>query len=200
MSVGISVSTTNELAEAMSDDAAFRRWYDRVLPRVYAYLLSRTRDVDLSEELTQQVFIAAIDGRDRFDGRSDSVTWLCSIARHKLADHFRRLERDERRANRVVVRELALGAPTDAWVAVESREAVATALASLPVSQRAGDQSFVLPADPADGSPALTVIYRVDGDTATFTVQKPQPCTDKACVEQVAWAMETFELGPWLRG
>jgi len=137
MEVGVAHPATNELREAMTDDVAFRSWYDRVLPRVYAYLVARTRDGELAEELTQQVFIAAIDRRTSFDGRSDSVTWLCSIARHKLADHFRRLEREERRVARVVVREIELASPGDAWTAVESREAIASALASLPASQRA---------------------------------------------------------------
>jgi hypothetical protein len=33
-------------------------------------------------------FIAAIDRRSRYDGRPDNVTWLCGIARHKLAREF----------------------------------------------------------------------------------------------------------------
>ena len=63
-----------------------------------------------------------------------------------------------------------------------------------------GDLSFVLPGDPAEGSPTLTILYRVEGDTAKFTVEAPQPCTDQACIEQVAWAKETFQLGAWTRG
>jgi len=88
----------NELEAALDNDRAFESWHRRMLPRVYSYLLSRCAgDVTLAEELTQQTFIAAIDRRSRFDGRSDAITWLCGIARHKLADHFRSREREERR-------------------------------------------------------------------------------------------------------
>src|SRR5512132_3349903 len=104
-----------EVTLALADDLAFRRWYDRAVPRVFSYLISRVGDVGLAEELAQQTFVAAIEQRDRFDGRSDSITWLCASARHKLADHFRRLEREERRQARITVRELQLDAGNAEW-------------------------------------------------------------------------------------
>ena len=101
---------TNELQAALSSDGAFESWYRRTLPRVYSYLLSRGgNDAELAEELTQLTFIAAVQGRSQFDGRSDTVTWLCAIARHKLADHFRVLEREERRRTRLELREIHMG-------------------------------------------------------------------------------------------
>ena len=108
----------NELQTALASDGAFEAWYRRTLPRIYSYLLSRCgHDSGLAEELTQQTFIAAVAQRSRYDGRSDTVTWLCGIARHKLADHFRVIERDERRRMR--------------------RAAIADAIRSLPASQQA---------------------------------------------------------------
>ena len=99
----------DELQTALADDAGFEAWYRRSLPRVYSYLVSRSGgDVALAEDLTQQTFIAAIDQRSRYDGRSDTITWLCGIARHKLADHFRAIERDERRQMRMEVRQIEL--------------------------------------------------------------------------------------------
>src|SRR6185369_6761497 len=96
----------DELQTALASDGAFESWYRRTLPRVYSYLLSRGgNDAALAEELTQLTFIAAVQGRSQFDGRSDTVTWLCAIARHKLADHFRVLEREERRRTRLELRE-----------------------------------------------------------------------------------------------
>ena len=82
---------------------------------------------------------SAIAQRASFDGRSDSVTWLCGIARHKLVDHFRRQDRDQRRHRQMVVRDLHLEAVGQAaeWSAPEERELIATALRSLPALQRA---------------------------------------------------------------
>src|SRR5260221_10670959 len=105
MSVQTTVSNAiDELSRALADDSAFESWYRRTLPRVYSYLVSRCGgDVALAEDLTQQTFIAAIDQRSRYDGRSDTVTLLCGIARHKLADYFRAIELDERRQMRMEV-------------------------------------------------------------------------------------------------
>jgi RNA polymerase sigma-70 factor (ECF subfamily) len=128
----------DELQLALEDDRAFEAWHRRTLPRVYSYLLSRCAgDAALAEELTQQTFIAAIEQRSRFDGRSDVVTWLCAIARHKLADHFRSLEREERRRLHLEIRRIDVGKEIGAGNAVEDRAVIADALRSLPASQRA---------------------------------------------------------------
>src|SRR5437016_2598354 len=128
----------DELQRAIADDAGFDSWYRRSLPRVYSYLLSRGGgDVALAEDLTQQTFIAAIDQRSRFDGRSDTITWLCGIARHKLADHFRAIERDERRQRRMQVRQIELDGERRTELGLEDRTMIAEVLRSLPSSQRA---------------------------------------------------------------
>src|SRR6478672_13076895 len=123
MTVRTSIETgVDELQRALADDAGFESWYRRSLPRVYAYLLSRGGgDVALAEDLTQQTFVAAIDRRSRYDGRSDTVTWLCGIARHKLADHFRAIERDERRQRRMEVRQIEFDREGQAELGLEDR-------------------------------------------------------------------------------
>jgi len=128
----------DELQIALSTDGAFESWYRRTLPRVYSYLLSRCgNDPALAEELAQQTFIAAIDRRSRFDGRSDTVTWLCGIARHKLADHFRAAEREERRRMRLEVRDLRLSEYAVRGPDLDHRAAIEAAIRSLPAAQRA---------------------------------------------------------------
>jgi RNA polymerase sigma-70 factor, ECF subfamily len=127
-----------ELQKALADDAGFESWYRRSLPRVYSYLVSRSGgDVALAEDLTQQTFIAAVDQRSHYDGRADTVTWLCGIARHKLADHFRAIERDERRQRRMEVRQIELDRERPAELGLEDRTMIAEILRSLPASQRA---------------------------------------------------------------
>ncbi len=130
----------DELRLALASDRAFEAWYERTLPRVYAYLFSRCgRDTTLAEELSQQTFIAAVDQRARYDGRSDVVTWLCGIARHKLADYFRAVEREERRQMRLEIRQIRMdAAAAPAMVtALDNRAAIGDALRSLPAAQRA---------------------------------------------------------------
>lgn len=124
--------------DIFASEAAFRAFYDRALPRVYAYLLSRCgHDRALAEELTQQAFVAAVRDRSAARRAADPVTWLVGIARHKLADHFRRLERDQRRHLRLVVREIDVDSDTAAWRTREERAEVERTLANLPPLQRA---------------------------------------------------------------
>lgn len=138
-----------ELAAVFGSEAAFRAFYERALPRIYGYLLPRCGgDRSVAEELTQQTFAAAVREHRAFDGRADPLTWLTGIARHKLADHFRRLDRDEHRRLRLVVREVAMNAETRAWRSFDEREAIVRTLAAIPAMQRA-----VLVLHYADGLP-----------------------------------------------
>ena len=121
------------LKALVRDPAAFRDWYDLTLPRVYRYLLSRTGDVSLAEEVTQQAFVEAVRHPGRFDGRSDIVTWLCAIGRNKLVDHYRRSGRDDDRRQRLAVVDRGLA---DATAAFDERDAIHRALAQLPPDQR----------------------------------------------------------------
>ena len=98
------------VAAVFVDELTFRAWYERSLPRVYGYLFHRCgRDPELAEELAQQAFVEAVRSRTRFRGQSDAITWVVGIARHKLVDHFRRAERDQRRHVALVEREFAQG-------------------------------------------------------------------------------------------
>jgi RNA polymerase sigma-70 factor (ECF subfamily) len=118
------------------DETAFRAWYDATLPRVYGYLFDRCGgNKALAEELTQETFEEAIRGRARFDGRADEITWIVGIARHRLADHYRRLERDERRHLKLLTRTVAPA--EDVSGSVETRRDVLDTLARLPAMQRA---------------------------------------------------------------
>ncbi len=78
--------------------------YDTALPQVHGYLLSRCGDRAVAEDLTSEVFLAAV-----VDGGDVGMPWLIGTARHKLVDHWRRRARDERVADEVVVE------PHDPW-------------------------------------------------------------------------------------
>lgn len=66
--------------------------YDRALPEVYGYLLARCGQRALAEDLTADTFLAAVHAGEV----PLSVGWLIGTARHKLVDHWRRLEREDR--------------------------------------------------------------------------------------------------------
>jgi RNA polymerase sigma-70 factor (ECF subfamily) len=70
--------------------------YDDGLPHVYGYLLARCGDAGLAEELTAESFLAAVHAVRQPGAADPSIPWLIGVARHKLADHWRRAEREQR--------------------------------------------------------------------------------------------------------
>ncbi len=85
--------------------------YDRTLPTVYGYLIARCGDVGVAEELTSEVFLAAVSAEK--GGATDlSGAWLVGVARHKLVDHWRRREREDRKLAAVAAQP---STPDDPW-------------------------------------------------------------------------------------
>jgi RNA polymerase sigma-70 factor (ECF subfamily) len=131
---GVTATDTVRFADVAVDETAFRAWYDASLPRVYGYLYSRCGgDRDVAEDLTQETFVEAVRAR-RYVDRGEPLAWLIGIARHKLVDHFRRLERRERRFLRLV----ASQPPQPLWMeGGGEKDRLAVALDRLPPAQRA---------------------------------------------------------------
>ena len=70
--------------------------YDDALPDVFGYLASRCGSATLAEDLTSETFLAAADAVRRTPPPDITVAWLIGVARHKLVDHWRRAEREQR--------------------------------------------------------------------------------------------------------
>jgi RNA polymerase sigma-70 factor, ECF subfamily len=84
--------------------------YEEALPEVYGYLLSRCGNREVAEELASETFLGAVSACRKSDAAPVSIPWLIGVARHKLADHWRRREREERGLRLVHEPEL-----TDPW-------------------------------------------------------------------------------------
>jgi RNA polymerase sigma-70 factor (ECF subfamily) len=90
--------------------------YDSALPEVYGYLLSRCGQRALAEDLTAETFLAAVDAVRRVPPATVSIPWLVGVARHKLADHWRRQAREDRSLRSVATASLEeAGAGDDPW-------------------------------------------------------------------------------------
>lgn len=76
--------------------AALLELYDVALPQVYGYLVARCGHRALAEDLTAETFLAAVAACRAEPAPRLSVGWLVGVARHKLADHWRRAEREAR--------------------------------------------------------------------------------------------------------
>lgn len=107
--------------------------YDEALPVVYGYFIRRCGDRGAAEDLTSETFLAAMDAARKPSPPQLSVPWLIGVARHKLADHYRR--RHDRL--HVPVAELPEPVdPADHWDAELDRIVAESVLARLPDHQR----------------------------------------------------------------
>jgi RNA polymerase sigma-70 factor (ECF subfamily) len=77
---------------AQTDAQAFGALYDRYVQRVYRYCFYRTNHASDAEDLTAQIFMAALEGLPRYRQDSHFAGWLFSIARKKVADFHRRAQ------------------------------------------------------------------------------------------------------------
>ena len=60
---------------------------------LHRFLLARGLSSPLAEELVQEVAAQAIASQEDFRSEAALFTWLCAIAKRKVADHFRRQQR-----------------------------------------------------------------------------------------------------------
>jgi RNA polymerase sigma-70 factor, ECF subfamily len=124
-------------AEPNGNDAprALLAVYDDALPIVYGYFVRRCGDRGTAEDLTSETFLAAMDAARKKGPAAPaiSVPWLLGVARHKLADHYRR--RHDRFS--VPVAELPESVdPADDWDAELDRLVAESVLAKLPEQHR----------------------------------------------------------------
>jgi RNA polymerase sigma-70 factor, ECF subfamily len=82
---------------AQQDPAAFGPLYARYVDRIYTYLCTRTgrARADEAADLTQQVFLRALDALPRYQPRAgvSVAAWLFRIARNAATDWQRRQRR-----------------------------------------------------------------------------------------------------------
>jgi len=72
----------------MGKQDAFTALYERYLPGVYARVRFKTPQDD-AEDITQEIFIAAMKSLPMFKGQSKFSTWLWALTNHKIADFYR---------------------------------------------------------------------------------------------------------------
>ena len=115
---------------------ATRSWpsIPRPYPQVYGYLLPRCGSASVAEDLASETFLAAVAASRQGSLSEINVAWLVGVARHKLVDHWRRLEREQRS---LAAAEASVVDVDDPWAEWLDAEAAYAALGHLPIPQRA---------------------------------------------------------------
>jgi RNA polymerase sigma-70 factor (ECF subfamily) len=123
-------------AAAAGEHEALRWLLDDVAPIVYGFLYARVGgDEATAEDLLQETLLEAVRGAAAFRGDSAVSTWLCAIARRRLARYYETERRAEvaRGSLRLVDTHAAAGLGADL---VERQDEVVRALGRLPALQR----------------------------------------------------------------
>ena len=64
--------------------------YQEYSNMVFKYILMKTNNEDVAEELTQETFYQAVRSADKYDYSCKVTSWLCAIAKNKLHEYWRR--------------------------------------------------------------------------------------------------------------
>jgi len=124
------------------DEEAFRSLFASYAPVAMALAVRVVRQTQLAEEIVQEAFLTLWRDPGVFDERRGSVkAWLMTMVHHRAVDVVRREEAQRRRSHEMVARiheetEDPTEAVVEAVAAPAERDAIRTALRSLPDDQR----------------------------------------------------------------
>lgn len=118
---------------ADGDGDAARRLIDETGPVIYGYVFVRVGgNQAVAEDIVQDTFLEAIRSAESFRGESALSTWMCTIARRRLARHYEQERRHEQARSRLSVVSPAVTGPIE----VDEQDLVARALGALSAVHR----------------------------------------------------------------
>lgn len=118
------------------DRLAFSALVGRYWDRLYRWLYHLARDRHAAEDLTQETFLKAFAGLDKFHTGTNFAAWLFRIAHNNFANHY---HRSNLRASRPLPDDLPArtGGPADEAQNRETIQALSRAIGRLPADFRA---------------------------------------------------------------
>lgn len=67
------------------------KWIDNYADYMYNYAVVRVSNEDIAKDLVQDTFFAGLKSAKNFQGKSTERTWLVSILKRKIIDHYRKI-------------------------------------------------------------------------------------------------------------
>ncbi|HZT66817.1 MAG TPA: sigma-70 family RNA polymerase sigma factor [Acidimicrobiales bacterium] len=122
-------------AVAAGEPAAVRVLLDEVAPVVYGFVFARVGgNQSVAEDLLQETLLEAVRSAAGYRGEAALSTWMCAIARRRLARHYERERRAE--AARQGLRLVRDEDEADLGAELERKDRVVRALGRLPSQHR----------------------------------------------------------------
>ena len=89
---------------SQGEESAFNELYDRYGKRLFQFFQRMLgNQTELSNDMTQELFIKVIENADQFDKEKNVATWLFTIARNQCKNEYRRKERLQKNNNEWLV-------------------------------------------------------------------------------------------------
>lgn len=66
-------------------------WIDKYSDYLFNYTISRVNDREIAKDLVQETFFAGLKSMKNFKGEASESTWLISILKRKIIDHYRKI-------------------------------------------------------------------------------------------------------------
>ena len=86
----IAGSDQRRLGQRPEDERVVEELYEKYFQKLLNFILLKIDDPQDAEEILQDTFVSAIDSLPLFSGKSSLFTWLCGIAKHEVADFYRK--------------------------------------------------------------------------------------------------------------
>ncbi|MFI2741972.1 sigma-70 family RNA polymerase sigma factor [Zhouia sp. PK063] len=67
------------------------KWVDLYADYLFNYAITRVSDSVIAEDLVQETFFAGLKSAKNFKGEASERTWLVSILKRKIIDHYRKI-------------------------------------------------------------------------------------------------------------
>jgi RNA polymerase sigma-70 factor (ECF subfamily) len=94
----VAIDRPREQSQSVTKDGYddnFTALFNAYYTRVFAFVYSRTRDVDLSKDLVSEVFERAYAKGDSVRDQAAYSAWLFMIAKNVIAGHYRQRKREQ---------------------------------------------------------------------------------------------------------
>lgn len=66
------------------------KWVDLYSDYLYNYTIVRVNDHEIAQDIISETFLAGLKSKDNFKGEATERTWLISILKRKIIDHYRK--------------------------------------------------------------------------------------------------------------
>ena len=74
------------------------KWIDLYSDYLFNYTISRVSDREIAQDLVQDTFLAGLKSMKNFKGEASERTWLISILKRKIIDHYRKINSNKGKA------------------------------------------------------------------------------------------------------